>query len=57
MGHIVRRAALFERTTITERVPLRAGETVYARFGDWFAYLALAVSGASLAVRALGGAA
>jgi len=33
-------------------VPLRAGETVYSRFGDWLAYLALAVSGASLAARA-----
>jgi apolipoprotein N-acyltransferase len=51
-GQVVRRASLFERTTLTERVPLRVGETVYSRFGDWLAYLALAVAGASLAARA-----
>lgn len=51
-GQIVRRASLYERTTLTERVPLRARETVYSRFGDWLAYLALGVSGASLAARA-----
>jgi len=51
-GQIVRRVSLYERTTITERVPLRTRETLYTRFGDWFAYLALGASGASLAVRA-----
>jgi apolipoprotein N-acyltransferase len=51
-GQIVRHVSLYERTTLTERVPLRAGETVYSRFGDWLAYLALGVSGASLAARA-----
>jgi apolipoprotein N-acyltransferase len=51
-GQIVRQVPLYERTALTERVPLRAGETVYSRFGDWLAYLALAVSGASLAARA-----
>ena len=51
-GQIVRRVPLYERTTLTERVPLRAGETVYSRFGDWLAYLALGVTGASLAARA-----
>jgi apolipoprotein N-acyltransferase len=51
-GQIVQSTALYERTTLTERVPLRTRETVYARFGDWLAYLALGVSGASLAARA-----
>jgi apolipoprotein N-acyltransferase len=51
-GQIVQSTALYERTTLTERMPLRTRDTVYARFGDWLAYLALAVSGASLAARA-----
>ena len=51
-GHIGRHTALFERTVLTEPVPLRAGETIYSRFGDWLAYLAFGVSGASLALRA-----
>ena len=51
-GQIVRRVSLYERTTMVERVPLRTAETVYSRFGDWLAYMALAVSGASLAARA-----
>jgi apolipoprotein N-acyltransferase len=50
-GQIMGRAALYERTTITERVSLRARETLYSRFGDWLAYLALGVTGASLAAR------
>ena len=37
---------------MTERVSLRSGETVYTRFGDWLAYLALCVTAAALAVRA-----
>jgi apolipoprotein N-acyltransferase len=51
-GQIMGRTALYERTTITERVPLRARETLYSRFGDWLAYLALGIGGASLAARA-----
>jgi apolipoprotein N-acyltransferase len=51
-GRIGRHTALFERTVLTESVPLRTGETMYSRFGDWLAYLALGVSGASLALRA-----
>ena len=51
-GQIVRRISLFERSTMTERVSLRSGETVYTRFGDWLAYLALCVTAAALAVRA-----
>ena len=51
-GQIIRRLPLFERSTMTERVSLRSGETVYSRFGDWFAYLALCVTAVSLAARA-----
>ena len=51
-GKIVRRVPLYERTTATERVPLRTRDTLYSRFGDWLAYLSLAVSGALLALRA-----
>ena len=51
-GQIGRHTALFERTVITEPVPLRTVETIYSRFGDWLAYLALLVSGAALALRA-----
>ena len=52
-GKIVRRVPLYERTTAAERVPLRSGLTLYSRFGDWVAYLALAVSAAALTARAL----
>jgi apolipoprotein N-acyltransferase len=51
-GKIMRRVQLYERTTVTERLPLRARETVYSRFGDWLAYLSLAVAAAVLAHRA-----
>ena len=51
-GHIGRHTALFERTVITELVPLRTVETIYSRFGDWLAYLALGVSGGALAFSA-----
>jgi apolipoprotein N-acyltransferase len=43
-GHIRRSMPLFERGIMVESLPLRDGETVYTRFGDWFAYLALAVA-------------
>lgn len=48
-GHIIRRLHLFDRDTMTERVPLRVGETLYSRFGDWLAWLGLGVSAAVLA--------
>ncbi len=54
-GRIVRRLALFERGVMTERLPLRSEETIYTRFGDWLAYLAMActatVVGATAGVR------
>ena len=43
-GEITRSLPLFARGTLVARVSLRTHETVYTRFGDWLAYLALAVS-------------
>lgn len=55
-GRIVRRLELFERGVMTERLPIRAGETIYTRFGDWLAYLAMActaaIMGATVRLRA-----
>ena len=56
-GKIVRRVPLYERTTAAERVPLRTRYTLYSRFGDWLAYLSLAVSAGLLARRGWRGAA
>jgi apolipoprotein N-acyltransferase len=42
-GRIRRSMPLFERGIMVEALPLRDGETMYTRFGDWFAYLALAL--------------
>lgn len=50
-GQIVRRVPLFERDIVTETVPLRTRTTLYTRFGDWLAYLGLAVTAGSLVVR------
>jgi apolipoprotein N-acyltransferase len=48
-GEITRSLPLFVRGTLEGRVPLRNRETFYTRFGDWLAYLALAVSAVTLA--------
>jgi apolipoprotein N-acyltransferase len=48
-GEIVRSLPLFARGTLIGRVPLRSRETLYTRFGDWLAYLALLVSAVALA--------
>jgi apolipoprotein N-acyltransferase len=45
-GQIIRRMPLFERGVMTERLPLRTGETFYTRLGDWLAYLAMACTAA-----------
>jgi len=45
-GQIFRRMSLFDRGVMTEPLPLREGMTFYTRFGDWVAYLAMAVSAA-----------
>ncbi len=47
-GQIVRHLKLFERGTLTDRVPLRVGRTMYTRLGDWLGYLSLAVTAAVL---------
>jgi apolipoprotein N-acyltransferase len=49
-GEITHRLPLFVRGTLHGRVPLREGQTLYTRFGDWLAYLALVVSGIALAI-------
>jgi apolipoprotein N-acyltransferase len=49
-GRIVRRLPLFERSVMTDMVPLREGRTLYTRFGDWLAWLSLGVTGVALAV-------
>jgi apolipoprotein N-acyltransferase len=45
-GQIIRRMPLFDRGVMTERLDLRVGTTLYTRFGDWIAYLAMAVTAA-----------
>jgi apolipoprotein N-acyltransferase len=52
-GRIERRLPLYERDVMTSPVPLRTGTTLYTRFGDWIAYLGLAVSALVLGERAL----
>jgi apolipoprotein N-acyltransferase len=51
-GEIARTLPLYARGFLAERVPLRAGRTLYTRFGDWLAYLGLAVSAAGLGAAA-----
>jgi apolipoprotein N-acyltransferase len=52
-GQIIGRLPLYERDVLTTDVPLRTRTTLYTRFGDWLAYLGLAVTAAALAARAL----
>jgi apolipoprotein N-acyltransferase len=51
-GRIERRMGLFDRGVMTERLPVRMGETIYTRFGDWFAYLAITGTAAVLGAAA-----
>ena len=51
-GEITRSLPLFARGTLMQRMPLRERETLYTRFGDWLAYLALAVSAVALGAAA-----
>ncbi len=48
-GQILRRLTLYRRGGMSELLPLRERETLYLRFGEWFAYVALAVVVAALA--------
>jgi len=53
-GRIMERLELFERGNLIARVPLRRGETVYTRWGDWLPYLSVMVSAVALVAAALG---
>src|SRR5438552_17393643 len=53
-GQILRRLPLFERDVMTDDVPLRTRTTLYTRFGDWIAYLALGVTAGTLAASGRG---
>ena len=46
-GRVRRTLALGERGVLTDRLPLRHRETLYARWGDWFVYACLALVGAT----------
>ena len=48
-GRVTRLMNLYERGTMTERVPLRTGETLFTRLGDWLSWLGLLVSASTLA--------
>ncbi|MBM3220503.1 MAG: apolipoprotein N-acyltransferase [Candidatus Rokubacteria bacterium] len=52
-GQILGRLSLFERSTLTSAVPLRARTTLYTKLGDWVAYAGIAVTAVGLGVRAL----
>lgn len=49
-GEITQALPLFVRGTFQGRVALRDRETLYTRFGDWLAYLSLAVTATMLAI-------
>jgi apolipoprotein N-acyltransferase len=51
-GQIIRHLNLYERGVLSDRVPLRQGETLFTRLGDWVAWLSLVVSAASVGVAA-----
>ncbi|MBI1847424.1 MAG: apolipoprotein N-acyltransferase [Candidatus Rokubacteria bacterium] len=53
-GRIRESLSLYERANLVARVGLRQGETLYTRFGDWLAYVALAVTGLAAAALATG---
>ena len=49
-GRIARSLPLFERGTLVDDIALRTTTTLYTRFGDWLAWLSLAVTAAGLAL-------
>ena len=51
-GRVLSKTALFEESAAVMNVPLLSGRTVYARIGDGFAWLALAVAAALVAAKA-----
>lgn len=42
-GRIVERSPLMEPAAMIADVPMMRGETIYARYGDWFAWLCLVI--------------
>jgi len=50
-GQIVRSLPLFAKGTLVVDIPLRARTTIYTRFGDWLAWLSLAVTAVGMAFR------
>jgi apolipoprotein N-acyltransferase len=53
-GRIMETLELFERGNLIARLPLRGGQTLYTRWGDWLPYASVAVSAAALLAAALG---
>jgi apolipoprotein N-acyltransferase len=51
-GQVTRRMGLFARGVMTDAVPLRTGNTLYTRLGDWLPLLSLAVSAVAMAAAA-----
>jgi apolipoprotein N-acyltransferase len=52
-GAVVRSLPLFARGVLEHRVPLRRGETLYTRLGDWLAHLSATVSAVVLGAAAV----
>jgi len=53
-GRIVSSLGLYERGILSRAIPLRRGETLYTRFGDWLAGASGVVAGLALAAAARG---
>ncbi|MDD9935970.1 MAG: apolipoprotein N-acyltransferase [Myxococcales bacterium] len=51
LGQVTKQSRLFERTTLAADVPLLDDKTIYARLGDWPAWLALVTLLLGIAVR------
>jgi apolipoprotein N-acyltransferase len=51
-GQVVRHLGLFHRGTLSDRILLRRGRTLFTRLGDWVTYLALAAAAASVGLAA-----
>ena len=53
-GQVLRRLDLGSRAVLLDSLPLRTGETLYTRLGEWLAWLCLAVAAAALGAAARG---
>jgi apolipoprotein N-acyltransferase len=53
-GEVRQSLPLFTRGVLIDRIPLRTRQTLYTRFGDWLAYLSVAVTAVGLGAAALG---